>query len=246
MKNAKLLLGMVSLLYVTTSCNKDNEDTTTQPIVKISAKTTYTGSIGTGKATNAIALNSFLVNLKEIKFKYENEQEDNHSGDNDHDGFFDADDNFKLRGPFELNLLNGPVDFVATNIPQEVYKEVEFKLAKSTNTNSTIYNKSVEIKGTIDTTPFVFWHDLQEEFEVDYANATNNIIVGQNLVTVVFNFNLDAVLATVDLSTAQDGNGDGTIEISPTDPDGNQALAELIKNKIKEHTEIEDHEGHDD
>ncbi len=238
MKNVKILLGFVSLLLTLPSCNKD--DNNTNRIVQVSAKSTFTG-LKTGKsAASVITLSLFKVNINEIKFKYENENEDNHNGDDNHDGFFDGEDNFKLIGPFELDLLGGQVDLIATDIPQEVYEEVEFKLAKNTNSSAPLFSKSIEIRGTINGTPFVFWHDIEEKVEVDYKNVSNNITIGQNSVSIVFNFNLDEVFANIDLTLAKDGNGDGVIEISPIDPDGNQDLAHLLKDKIEEFTELED------
>ena len=46
--------------------------------------------------------------------------------------------------------------------------------------------------------------------------------------------------AGVDLSQATDGNQDGTIEISPSDPDGNNELAQSIRNAIKQHIDLLD------
>ena len=37
----------------------------------------------------------------------------------------------------------------------------------------------------------------------------------------------------IDLTQAADGNEDGLIEISPQDPDGNNALANEIRNRMK-------------
>jgi hypothetical protein len=111
---------------------------------------------------------------------------------------------------------------------------------RNTNASSDLYNKSIQIKGTIGTTPFIFWHNVEEDFEIDYEDAGQNLIISDNTATIVFEFDLDAVLANVDLSSANDGNGDGLIEISPNDPDGNQGLANTIKDKIKEYTDLLD------
>ena len=139
----------------------------------------------------------------------------------------------KLRGPFEIELLNGPVNLVATNIPQDVFEEVEFKLDKNEMASSEMFNKSIQIKGTIDGKPFIFWHNVEEEFEVDYKDAVNNITVGENNVSIVLDFDLDSALSNIDLSSAKDGNGNGIIEISPIDTDGNQSLANLFKELTK-------------
>ena len=82
MKNAKLLLGFALALFVLNSCNKEDDNQTT-PTAKISAKATYTGS-KTSRLASTIALSSFKVNLKEIKFEYDDDFENNHEGDDDH------------------------------------------------------------------------------------------------------------------------------------------------------------------
>jgi hypothetical protein len=46
--------------------------------------------------------------------------------------------------------------------------------------------------------------------------------------------------STIDLSSTTDGNGDGIIEISPNDTDGNNALANTIKNLTKEGIDLLD------
>ena len=241
MKNIKLFLGTALLLLALNSCSK--EDSSSTVVTKIAAKATYTGA-KTSRAASVVALSSFKVNLKEIRFKYEDEFDDDRSSD-DNDDFFDGEDNFKLKGPFELELLNGPINIVATNIPQGVFEEVRFKLDKNETPTSEMFNKSVQIKGTIDGKPFVFWHFTEETFEVDYEDAANNIVVGENTISLVLNFNLDEVLANMDLSSAKDGNGNGIIEISPQDPDGNQSLAHLFKELIKGSCDLEN-EGDDD
>lgn len=54
------------------------------------------------------------------------------------------------------------------------------------------------------------------------------------------NFDLNQWLSTIDLSTAVDGNGDGTIEISPNEPDGNNNLANQLKENLEGSCDIDD------
>jgi hypothetical protein len=106
---------------------------------------------------------------------------------------------------------------------------------------SELFEKSILIEGTLGTLPFTFYHTLDEDFETDYEDAGQNLVVtaGQ-AVTLVFDFNLSTVLNNVDLSTAVDGNNDGLIEISPNDPDGNNAIADAIKAEISRLAELSD------
>lgn len=245
MKNRKILSGFLAVLLVTaTSCS--NDDNQPSENLKIQAKATYTGA--SARAVNAVSITEFQINLKNIEFELDDDFYDD-DDDSYGDGFYGDDDEFKLSGPFELDLLNGPATITSLNIPNGVYEEVQFNMHKSINAASPLFNKSVQIKGTINDTPFVFWHDISEEFEIDYDDANQNLTITNNNATIVFDFNLDAVLAAVDLTTATDGNNDGLIEISPVDTDGNNALANLIKNKIKDATDLyddNDDDGNDD
>lgn len=238
MKNKKILLGLLAVIFSTASCSNDESSSNdANDNLTIVAKASYSGN--TGRMENAVSITDFKINLKEIEFELDDDFYD--EDDDDYgDGFYGDDDEFELSGPFELDLLSGQTTITTINIPNGVYKEVEFEMARNTNPNSELFNKSVLIKGTIGSTPFVFWHNIDEDFEIDYEDAGQNLVISDNSATIVIDFNLDAVLANVDLSTAQDGNGDGLIEISPNDPDGNQSLANTIKDKIEEYTDLLD------
>ncbi|MBZ9779595.1 hypothetical protein LB452_11750 [Psychroflexus sp. CAK8W] len=160
--------------------------------------------------------------------------------DNDDDRF-DFDDEFELRGPFELNLSSGEVTVVSVEIPVGEYDEVEFEMDRSSNPSSDLYQKSILMRGTISGTPFEFYHTFSEDFEVDDEDANQNLIITQdNNNTVVFEFDLVSVFNLVDISNATDANGNGTIEISPEDEDGNNQLANQIKNAIKAYVDLLD------
>ena len=89
-----------------------------------------------------------------------------------------------------------------------------------------MYGKSVQATGTINGTPFVFWHNTDEEFEIDFEDAAQNLSLNGQPISVIINFNLGLLFDSVngiDLSGAQDGNGNGIIEIDPLNTDGNAA-----------------------
>lgn len=232
MKNKGLLIGLFCLSFIGISCSKDDEQTSDNLTIK--ARTTYASNRLAGfRANAAVTLNSFKINLKEIEFEMD---DDFSTGD----GFYGDDDDIELRGPFELNLLNGTTEITSLTIPNGVYKEVEFKMARNTTSGSTMFNKSIEIKGTIDGTPFEFWHNVEEDFEIDYDDTNQNIVVTDNTTTVFFDFDLNAAINSIDFSVATDGDGDGIIEINPNDTDGNQSLANLIKDRIKDSCDLDD------
>lgn len=161
--------------------------------------------------------------------------------DDDDDDRFDFDDEFELRGPFELNLSSGEITVVSVEIPVGEYKEIEFKMDRGSNPTSDLYQKSILMRGKISGTPFEFFHTFSEDFEVDYEDATQNLIITEdNNNSVVFEFDLVSVFNLVDVSNATDANGNGVIEISPEDEDGNNQLANRIKNAIKAYVDLLD------
>jgi Domain of unknown function (DUF4382) len=232
MKNKGLLIGLFCLSLISVSCSKEDEQSNENLTIK--ARTSYASNRLAGfRANAAVTLNSFKINLKEIEFEMD---DDFSSGD----GFYGDDDDIELRGPFELNLLNGTTEITSLNVPSGVYKEVEFKMAKNRTSGSDMFNKSIEIKGTINGTPFEFWHNVEEDFEIDYDDTNQNIVVTDNTTTIIFDFDLNAAINSIDFSVATDGDGDGIIEINPNDTDGNQSLANVIKDKIKDSCDLDD------
>jgi hypothetical protein len=175
---------------------------------------------------------------------YASEQDDEPCGaddDGSDDNSYGSDDEINLAGPFELDLSQGSTTVVDVNIPEGVYEEVEFKMDVSSNLSSPLYQKSILLSGMIDGTPFEFYHTFDEDFEVDYEDAGQNLVIdANNNTSITFNFDLPSVVASVDFSSAVDGNNDGTIQISPVDPDGNQLLANTIKNAIVQYAELID------
>ncbi len=230
-----LALFLSIILMTVTSCSK--EDPTGNVVLKAKAINTNPASkfmANTKSSVNTISISSFKINISEIEFEVED----------DDDQFEDLYSDLELKGPFELDLSNGNiyVEIASAEIPNNVYSEIEFELEKSTNTNSELFGKSIQIKGTLNGKPFVFWHDIDEEFEVDYPNAATNINVDENKLNIVISFNLTSIFGStsvIDFSTAQDRNGNGIIEINPRNDDGNANIADQIKNLIKENSELD-------
>lgn len=232
MKNKGLLFGLLVLTLLAASCSNDEGNNSEN--LSIKARTNYsTAKLSKLKIASGVALNSFKINLKEIEF----EMDDDFSNG---DGFYGDDDDIELRGPFELNLLNATTEITSLKIPNGIYKEVEFKMSKNTTSGSDMFNKSIEIKGTINGTPFEFWHNVEEDFEIDYEDTNQNIIVTDNSTSIIFDFDLSTAINSIDFSVATDNDGDGIIEINPNDNDGNQSLANLIKDKIKDSCDLDD------
>ncbi|MBO3097455.1 DUF4382 domain-containing protein [Gelidibacter sp. DF109] len=218
----------LSLATVFTACSSDDDATKApnQGNLKIAAKASYIPVANRG--TDNVNLGKFLVNFKEIELELQ-------------DGFYDSDDDIELKGPFEIDLLSGnSIQLVDIEIPNGIYEEIEFEFDKSENPNSDLFGKSMQLTGEINGQAFVFWHDFEDEIEIDYEDSEQKLIINNDTKEVVINFDLNAVLGMVDLSTATDGDGDGVITISPEDLDGNNDLADAIKEAFKAHIDLLD------
>lgn len=227
------------------SCSSDETDG--NGTLKLSAKTSVNNSsaktASTSKAINTdVFVSDFRVNIREFELEmddaeFESENESEYDDDIwDDDGYYDYEDEFELEGPFELDLLAGEINFLSVDVPNGDFEELEFKFDRSTDPNSDLFGKSVLIQGTINDIPFIFWNDFEDEVEVDFEEAELDISIRSNTEGITIEFDLSQifdVVSGVDLSQAADGNENGTIEISPEDTDGNNALAESIREQIK-------------
>lgn len=232
----------LSLAFVFTACSNDDDAATpaaNKGSLKIAAKANYDNSAN--RIAETVSLNSFIINFKEIELEFQEEDIDDDLNVN---GYYDSDDDIELEGPFEIDLLSANnIPLVNIEIPNGVYEEIEFEFDKSENPESDLFGKSMEMKGEINGVPFVFWHDFEEEIEIDYEDLNESLVINNNVIEVVINFDLSAVVGatgTVDLSMASDNDGDGLITISPQDQDGNQALAEALKEAIKNQIDLMD------
>lgn len=252
MKNNLLKIAMVFVLAVIVACSNDSSQDITgeRGLVNIAAGVVYSGNTSAAQRsvnTSEVLLSEFKVNLSEIEFEidddYYSDYDDRTTGSDDEwddDGFYNSTDDIELEGPFELDLIGGQVTFADVSIPNATYEEIEFEFDKNENPSSEMFNKTVQVKGTIDGIPFTFWTGFEEEFELDYDDINKDIVVDSNASTVVITFNLDLLIDSIDFSSATDGNDDGLIEIYSNDPDGNNALAELIKESLKDNIDLID------
>lgn len=201
--------------------------------LELSAIATYNPTGGRGLDATVVELSSFLINFEEIELEFADGFPD--------DPYYNGEDEIELKGPFEVELIAPrPTTFVDIRLPNGVFEEIEFEFDKSSDPNSELFGKSMQMKGTINGVPFVFWHDFEDEIELEFEDG-NPIVIDNNEVDLLINFDLNEALDParyVDLGRAVDGNGDGVIEISPRDVDGNNQLAEDLKRAIKAQIEL--------
>src|SRR5690606_6660397 len=145
-------------------------------------------------------------------------------------GFYASDDDIALKGPFKTDLVSGnSIQSLDIELPNGVKEEIYFEFDTSENQTTDVFGRGLLWTGEINGQSFVFWHDFEDEIEIDYEDSDQNLIINNDTKEVVINFDINAVLSMVDLSTATDGDGDGVITISPEDMDGNNDLAEALK-----------------
>lgn len=225
MKKLTSVIVAALLVVVAVSCKQDPMDGKTT--IAFTAKYNPTGKVQAG-----VTLDAFIINIEEVEIEYD--EDDDTYGDDD------VYDDIELAGPFTVNLLDNGASMTAVlanvNLPAGVYDEIEFEIDDVEDAQSPMYDKSIEVTGEIDGTPFIFYTDEEYEIEVEFENGTALTIDLAKDVILNVEFDLTQLFGTasgsIDLSQAKDGNGDGLIEIHYNDPDGNQGLADLIEDAI--------------
>ena len=227
MKNLNFkILYLLSILVLSCSNNDENGgiNLTISAINSSASKLT-----SNSKTSNAVVVfTDFKISIRDVVFK----------NDDDINSSLDTDE-IQFRGPYQIDLLNN-TDALSQTIgnafvPDGKYKEMRFKFHKDEDLPATndLFDKSIYIEGTIDGTPFVFWHDTSENLDV---GRSTGVLVQGNRVNFTVQFNTSQFLSSlnqIDLSQATDNNNDGLIEIFPNDEDGNQDIADALKDNIK-------------
>ena len=244
--NVKNLVMLGGLGLGLVACGTDEASPNAEVTLVTRASSAMSTSAG-ARIGSGVELDEFKINIREIEFEFE-EPEIEAETEAEEDSLENVYEDVKLKGPFEVSLLGeGGSAFsqqlVTTHVPNAVYEEIEFKLHKGEDESTPMYGKSVYASGTIDGKRFIFWHDTDEEFEIDFEDRNKNLQLNGQSLELIINFNLGLIFDSVngvDISGAEDGNGDGTIEISPDDKDGNQDLADRLKDALEDATDLID------
>lgn len=215
------------------SCDKE-EDTNGN----LNVETQGTALAAANNRQGKVAINDFRINIREVEFEYDRSDSRSTTEVEIKD--------VKLKGPFELDLLNTNTSLggllATVTLPNAVYEEVEFKMHKST-TSGPMLGKSILMTGTINGKPFILWHDTDEEFEIDFEDKNKDILINGQDQRLKIEFDLNTLfhaVSGVDLTIARDDDNDGTIEISPNDNDGNRELAKQVKDRLEAATDLID------
>ncbi|WP_298757510.1 hypothetical protein [uncultured Psychroserpens sp.] len=177
---------------------------------------------------NAYNFDSFKINIQDLKLRFDvigGITEEEFVG-YDGNGFFDKLDNSLLNGPIEIEFFSDQ-DVLNLPSPKTNYNAFSFQFTKSEDTDSEMYNKTIRLEGRKDGMPIVFWHDFEDVFAFDFDDE--GFVINESVERLKIRVFLGDFLSVSLLSNALDGDGDGTITISPNDTDGNNDLAETIK-----------------
>ena len=219
----------------------DGEPSPTGELTLVATANTFSPNTG-GKANlrtaSAVTITDFKINIREVEFDFDDKDDDS--------GIDSVYKDIKLKGPFELDLIKNGTEVASTigvaELPNAVYKEVEFKLHKSDAAGSDMYGKSIYIAGTIGNLPFVFWHDTDEEFEIELNETRGMAIQGEDVkAAITFSLGyLFSEMSAIDFSAARDTNGNGIIEIDPKGADDNKDIAHDMKEALEDITDALD------
>ncbi len=116
--------------------------------------------------------------------------------------------------------------------PNGIYSDITFKLRKITGpiVNDVVSGKSFFLSGTWNDTPVIIFMENEESMLAPSRSAEGYEISGQS--SFILKFNLDRILANVNLNTAEDFNNNGVIEIGPNNTDANGSIYNMIRNNI--------------
>lgn len=220
------VLFLLSILIF--SCSKDNSDGGINLTVSAVHSSALKSLTNQRTAAAEVIFTDFKISIRDVVFK----------NDDDINSSLDTDE-VQFRGPFQIDLLNNSDALSQTIgtafVPDGRYKQMRFKFHKDEDLPATddLFDKSIYIEGTIDGVPFVFWHDTSENLDVGLSTG---VVVQGNVVKFSVQFNISQFLNSlnqIDLGQATDNNNDGLIEIYPNDSDGNQDIADDLKENIK-------------
>lgn len=228
------------LALVISSCTNDSTSggnvTLKASAVSSTGKTSLTARTA---ATSTVVITDFKINIGKIKF--ETDMEDAmYSTDPKHD-------DVKLHGPFLLDLLDPNLTLspfiTSVNVPNARYEEIEFKFEKSTLVGE-MNGKTYLIKGTINGKPFIIWSDKDAEHELDFEDHNKDFTINGNDISLNIKIHLDTLMARLTALANQglllDTDGDGVIEISTGSDDSHNDIGELIKDLLKDETDLDD------
>ena len=236
---------MVGLLVIGAGCSNNSNPVSSNVTMKMSTVSTtgQTSSSGrlasSGRSMATTSLTDFKVNIGKVEFDVDSE-----------DPRFATDsvyDDAKLVGPFLIDLLDSAKTLnqviASVSVPNATYDEVGFNFVNSTEAG-VMNGKSLYVAGYIDGKKFVIWSDHEFELKVDFADATKNFSANGASALLNIKVQIDALMAELinlaNQNLLADSNGNGVIELTTTDADGNKSLGESLLQLLDSETHLDD------
>ncbi|RDI58254.1 hypothetical protein [Flavobacterium glaciei] len=227
------------LALVISSCTNDSASEGNVSLKASAVSTTGKTSLTSRTAASTVVLTDFKINIGNIEFETDMD-----------DAMYTIDpiyDDVKLHGPFLLDLLDPNLTLstfiTSVNVPNARYEEIEFNFEKSTVVGE-MNGKTYLIKGTINGKPLMIWSDEDAELELDFEDRNKDFTINDNNVGLNIKFQLDLIMAKINLWANQglllDTDGDGVIEITTGNDDGNSSFGEQIKDLLEKESYLDD------
>jgi hypothetical protein len=265
MKRIASLLSLAGIVvFLLSSCQKISDKSNAQLIIKATKSTTLKSAStfispelrSASAGISTIVLDTFLINIRDIKFEFdESNPVNNKTGGCSDDCNDDSDDcaykDIKAEGPYLLNILSPEVlnGMVLDNftIPNAIYDEIEFYLAcYSLTENKKMQGRSIYLAGTINGKRFKSWTNKVKEVEIEFHDQSA-VSLTEEKVRLYIDISLEKIKANLEvmnLEKAVDGNKNGYIEIGNNDTDGNQALSNSLIHAITGCFDLDDKDDH--
>ncbi|WP_186755751.1 hypothetical protein [Echinicola salinicaeni] len=242
-KNISKWVTALSLGLMMMACSEDDEtpkEGYSQVTLKSTAKSGSSSSSDISRMNvGAMSVTSFQVGTKEVEMKYVSKAEIN-AGISIGNGTIltnlGAELGSEVAQEKSLSLIadgKSRVEVIGEGeTPNGNYTEVIFKLYQHSEGNaSEMENKSMLVMGEIEDKPTKVWLSAEKELRAVAESSQGYEVEGNTDMTVVFD--MEAIFEGVNLSTAMDGNSDGTVEIGPGNVDGNSVLYGQVENNLE-------------
>ena len=239
MKNMSIKKVSILALSVIamSSCSNDSSGNGSGSVAfKASSASTPSGK---SALTSAVVYNDFKINIGKIKLETDAEDQ-MHGSDPLHE-------DVKLNGPFLLDLMDPNQTLsqfiTSVTVPNAKYEEIKFQFEKSTVAGE-MFDKTFLIKGTINGKAFALWSTKNIEVKTDFDDNAKDFTIHGNNASIDIKLRLDALTAKlIDLDSQSlliDLDGDGVIEISTDNEDGNHDLGDLLRELLENNTHLND------
>jgi len=242
---------MAVILFIASSCAKDNSNLTKSSMLAVDLSTVKSAALnntGTkGTATSAFTLNSAKISISDLVIEENSgndveQQGDHNDGGNDAETSGDNEaggekDDVILPGPYMLDVLNGSLSIDQVAVYPGTFKKVDFKFNVSNEAG--FGGNSIVVKGSYqkpDGTAVTVTLRSDFSLEVQLPIADPGIIVASNSsVTITIIIDIPAWINKLDLPSAIVANNEIII-----DKTNNPDLLNLFEANLASLIEVED------